>query len=105
MKLTRTLAIAAFALAPLANAAPVQASALQDAYFDHLEQCIHLLLTDPIEQARVCGTGNGPSGRTLPAYTPPPAPTKPPVEECPVWHPGGLMAIMVEGPDDCHIWD
>lgn len=77
MKISRALMVAAFAVAPMMHAVPVQASALQDQYFDKLEQCIRLLLTDPIEQARVCGTGNGPSGRTLPpvtfpSYTPPP---------------------------------
>lgn len=81
MKLPFSLLLATTMAASMTAVAPAPASEIQDQYLAKLAQCINLLLTDPIEQARVCGTGNGPSGRTLPDYTPPPPP--PPKELCP----------------------
>lgn len=78
MKLPLPLLVGAAMAAPMMTTAPVQASAVQDAYLAHLAECIELLLTDPVEHARVCGTGNGPSGRTLPDVTFPEAPPPPP---------------------------
>ncbi len=70
MKLPLALFLVAATTLPFVGAGVVvQASEQQDEYWQQLAECTMLLLTDPLKQAEVCGSRDGPSGRTLPPVT------------------------------------
>ena len=96
MKKTTSLAAAALLLASALPAAPVYASPAQDAYLAHLAECLELLATDPIEQARVCGDGEPGASRSM-DLTPPAPPAAPSKPECPdIEIPLGRIMPLVE---------
>ena len=90
-KLGRLLVPASLALTMLVPMTSVPAAA-QEAGYDKIAECLALLLTDPIEQARVCGDGEAGAARHAVTTPPPPPPAKPD-DECDF--PTGLMLLAI----------